>query len=176
MTRSPAAVHHTQDVEPPQVRTTIAKVDSSREIGNEVTGERIVFRRTAAETNGELLEFDDFWTRPDHRVAEHVHPEMQERWEVILGVVRFRINGREQTARPGDLIIAPAGSPHMSWNAGEGPAHLRIRMAPALRWEEFTRRLFAAARDGSTDDRGTPEPLLLATLLREFDRELALPS
>jgi len=140
------------------VRTTIAAVNSSSmEIGNHVTGERIVFRRTATETNGELLEFDDLWTRPDHRGAEHVHPEIEERWEVISGV-------------------APAGSPRMSWNIGEGPAHLRVRMAPALRWEEFTRRLFAAAHDGRTDDRGTPEPLLLATLLREFHRELAPPS
>ncbi len=101
---------------------------------------------------------------------------MEERWEVISGVVRFRINGREQTARPGDVVIAPAGSPHMSWNIGEGPAHVRIRMTPALRWEEFTRRLFAAAHDGRTDDRGIPEPPLLAVLLREFHRELAPPS
>jgi quercetin dioxygenase-like cupin family protein len=144
----------------------------SMEILNPVTGERIAFRRTAAETNGELLEFDDFW-RPEHRVAEHVHPEMEERWEVISGVVCFRINGQEQTARAGDAVIAPAGSPHMSWNIGEGPAHLRVQMTPALRWEEFTRRLFAAAREGRTDDRGIPEPALLTKLLSEFHRELA---
>jgi len=30
------------------------------EIRNPITGERIVFRRTATETNGEFLELDDF--------------------------------------------------------------------------------------------------------------------
>lgn len=149
---------------------------SSREIRNQVTGERIVFRRTAAETNGELLEFDDFWTRPDHRVAEHVHPEMEERWEVISGVVCFRIDGLQQTARAGDVVIAPPATPHTSWNIDEkAPAHLRVQMTPALRWEEFTRRLFAAANEGRTDDRGIPEPRLLAELLREFHRELTAP-
>lgn len=74
---------------------------SSMEIRNQVTEERILFRQTAAETNGELLEFEDFWTRSDHRVAENVHPEMEERWEVISGVLRFRIGGVEQTAQAG---------------------------------------------------------------------------
>jgi len=145
------------------------------EIVNAVTGERIVFRRTAADTAGELLELDDFWSRPDHRVAEHVHPEMEERWQVVSGTVRFRINGAEQTARPGDGVVAAAGVPHMSWNVGDGPAHLRIQMRPALRWEDFVIRLFDAARDGRTDEQGTPEPALLRELLGQFRREIAPP-
>jgi quercetin dioxygenase-like cupin family protein len=146
------------------------------EIVNPVTGERIVFRRTTAETAGELLELDDFWSRPDHRVAEHVHPEMEERWQVIAGTVCFRIDGAEQTAGPGDVVIAAAGVPHMGWNVGDGPTHLRIQMRPALRWEDFVRRLFAAARDGRTDEQGTPEPALLVELLGDFRREIAPPS
>jgi quercetin dioxygenase-like cupin family protein len=101
------------------------------EIVNPVTGERIVFRRTTAETAGELLELDDFWSRPDHRVAEHVYPEMEERWEVIAGTVRFRIDGAEQAPGPGDVVVAAAGVPHMGWNVGDGPAHLRIQMPGA---------------------------------------------
>jgi quercetin dioxygenase-like cupin family protein len=145
------------------------------EIFNRVTSERIVFRRTTEETDGVLLEFDDFWSRPDHRVLPHVHPGMEERWEIIAGAVRFRIDGEERTARAGDIVIAPAGSTHGSWNVGEEPVHLRVEMTPALRWEEFTRRLFDAAEQGRTDDRGTPEPRLLADLLTEFHRELAPP-
>jgi mannose-6-phosphate isomerase-like protein (cupin superfamily) len=147
-----------------------------REVENSVTGERIVFRVTAAESAGALLEFDDFWLRPEHRVAEHVHPKIEERWEVISGTVCFRIDGVEQTASPGDVVVAGAGTPHMSWNAGERPAHLRVQMRPALRWEDFTRRLFAAAQQGLTDDQGIPKPRLLAELLREFSEELAAPN
>ena len=143
------------------------------EIVNPATGERIVFLRTATETGGELLELDDFWSRSDHRVLEHVHPEMDEAWRVVAGRVRFRIDGVEQTAVPGDVVIAPAGVRHMGWNVGDTPAHLRIQMRPALRWEEFVRRLFTAAREGRTDEQGIPEPTLLADLLCEFRREIA---
>jgi hypothetical protein len=64
----------------------------------------------------------------------------------------------------------------MSWNDGGGPAHILIQMRPALRWEEFVRRLFAAARDGRTNQEGTPEPALLVYLLADFRREIAPPS
>jgi mannose-6-phosphate isomerase-like protein (cupin superfamily) len=130
-------------------------------IENPHTGERITFVRTAADTSGELLVMDDTWTRPGHRAPEHVHPEMEERWEVIEGRACFRIGGVASEAGPGDVVVAPAGTPHMAWNPSDAPVRLRIEMRPALRWEEFVERLFA----------GTTPP---AELLREFGRELAL--
>lgn len=148
---------------------------AGEEIENPVTGERILFRRTAAETGGEVLELDDLWTRPDHRVAEHVHPEMEERWEVLKGTVCFRIGGAERTACPGDVVIAPAGTPHSGRNCGPGEARLRIEMRPALRWEEGVKRLFGLAAEGRTDEQGVPEPEALVELLQEFHRELAPP-
>src|SRR3954469_18204764 len=126
--------------------------DTEREIENPITGERIVFRRTAADTNGELLELDDFWPHPDNRVPEHVHPAMEERWEVIEGAARFRLDGVDVSAEPGDVVVAPPGTAHSTANAGGGGTHVRIQMRPALRWEEFVRRLFQAARDGQTNE------------------------
>ena len=148
---------------------------SADEIHNPVTGERIVFRRRAADTGGELLELDDFWTRPDHRTPEHIHPKMEESWEVLAGSVHLRIDGVEHAAEPGDVIVAPPGSRHEAWNVGDGLAQLRIRMRPALRWESFVERLFAAARDGRTDTEGVPEPQLLIELLSEFREEIGAP-
>jgi quercetin dioxygenase-like cupin family protein len=142
---------------------------------NPVTGERIEFRLTAEDSAGELLEFDDFWSSPSHRTPEHVHPEMEECWQVIAGEVGFRIGGAERAGAPGAIVVAAAGIPHSAWNACAGGVHLRIQMRPALRWEDFIARLFALARAGQTDERGTPEPRLLADLLREFRREVALP-
>jgi quercetin dioxygenase-like cupin family protein len=143
------------------------------ELLNPITGERIVFRKTAADTDGTLLEMDDFWTQPGHRAPAHVHPEMQERWEVIAGTASFRIAGNEWTAGPGEVIIAAPGVPHLAWNPTNEPAHLRIQMRPALRWEQVVERLFALARDGHTGERGMPDPSLMAELLRDFPREIA---
>lgn len=139
---------------------------SLKEIVNRATGERIVFLRTAQETGGALLEMDDFWAQADHQTPEHVHPAMEERWEVIAGRVRFEIDGVTQTAGPGDAVIALPGTPHSARNVGSEPAQLRIQMRPALRWQEFVERLFAL---------DTSDPDSLATLMREFSSEIAPP-
>jgi mannose-6-phosphate isomerase-like protein (cupin superfamily) len=123
---------------------------------NQATGERIVFRRIGSD----VLEMDDFWP-VGHAVAEHVHPEMEERWLVVSGEPCFRIDGVERHAKPGERVIAPAGVAHSSWNAGDGPVHLRIQIWPGLRWASFVERLFAGE-----------DPL---KLMREFPREIALP-
>ncbi|MDQ3934440.1 MAG: cupin domain-containing protein [Actinomycetota bacterium] len=133
---------------------------SGETVVNPATGERVVFLRTAADTGGELLEMDDFWTRPDHRTTPHVHPGMEETWEVIAGRAGFRIGERELVAGPGERVVAPPGVPHMAWNAADGETHLRITMRPALRWEEFVVRMFAA-----------PDRVL--ELLPEFPDEVA---
>ena len=146
---------------------------SGDELFNSLTAERIVFRKTAEETDGALLEMDDYWEAPGHRAPEHIHPQMQERWEVIAGCARFRIDGVERSAGPGEVVIAPPGVRHMAWNPGTESVHLRIQMRPALRWETFVERLFALLSGpmGSTAEAG--EALL--ELMRGFPAEIALP-
>jgi len=146
------------------------------ELVNPITGERIVFRKTAADTDGTLLEMDDFWTQPGHRTPAHVHPEMQERWEIIAGTACFRVAGVERIAGPGGVVVAAPGVPHQAWNPAVEPVHVRIQMRPALRWETFVERLFALASDGPRGERGTPDPVPMLELLREFSREIVLAS
>jgi quercetin dioxygenase-like cupin family protein len=126
-------------------------------VENAATGERITFLKIAED----LLVMDDVWPRPGHRAIEHVHPEMEERWTVIEGRAAFRIGAEELELNTGEWVVAPPGVPHLAWNPSDGPVRLRIEMRPALRWAEFTERLF----------RGDPP----AELLREFSREIALP-
>ena len=130
-------------------------------IVNPATAERITFLATAADTGGALLAMENAWTRPDHRTAEHVHPGMEERWEVIEGRACFRVAGEEHEAGPGEAVVAPPGTPHLAWNPTDSEVRLRIEMRPALRWEEFVERLFAGERP--------------AELLREFRAEIAPP-
>lgn len=129
------------------------------EVENPMSGERVRFLNEAPE----LLVMETTWPRPGRRTAEHVHPEMEERWEVLSGRAGFRVGGVESECGPGDVVVAPPGVPHLAWNAGEGVARVRIEMRPALRWREFVERLFAAG--------GVPD----AEMLREFRREVAAP-
>lgn len=146
---------------------------TGEELWNPLTGERIVFLQTAADTGGELLEMDDFWTRPGPRTPAHVHPGMQERWEILMGVARFRIDGVESTADPGELVLVAPGTPHQAWSSGERPVHVRIQMRPALRWEQFVARLFALASEAHCAGASVPDPRALLALLREFPQEIA---
>ena len=129
---------------------------------NPATEERIVFVRTAADTGGELLEMENLWTRADHSTAPHVHPKMEETWEVVSGRARFRIGDEETVVGPGDTVVAPPGVPHRAWNESGGRTALLITMRPALRWEEFVVRMFEA-------------PDRVAELLAEFRDEIAPP-
>lgn len=126
-------------------------------IENPSTGEQVEF---VLETP-ELLAMRSTWTRPGHRAHEHVHPEMEERFEILEGRAAFRIDGEEREAVAGDVVVVAPGSRHLAWNPTDAPVRLAIEMRPALRWSEFTRRLFAG-EDASR-------------LLREFAREVALP-
>jgi mannose-6-phosphate isomerase-like protein (cupin superfamily) len=129
-------------------------------IENARTGERIEFLvRTP-----ELLAMHATWTRPGHRVLEHIHPEMEETFRVLQGRATVRVggpDGEEVDAGAGDVVVVPPGTRHLAWNPTDGAVELRIEMRPALRWAEFTERFFAG------DD-----PI---ALLAEFSREVVLP-
>ena len=99
------------------------------------------------------------------RTPEHVHPEMEERFEVLSGEARIRIAGEERSLGPGEVVAVPPGTPHVAWNPADTDARLRLQFRPALRWEEFVERLFALAREGRLDE--------VPQLMREFPREVA---
>ena len=138
---------------------------SGQRIDNPPMRSRIVFRKTAAETNGEFLEFD-FFIEPGGTIARaHRHPRQDERFEVIAGRVRGRVRDEERTADTGDVVEMPRGVPHLWWNDGDVETHLRVRFRPALDTETFFETAFGLARDGKTGPNGIPRPLQLAVLL-----------
>ena len=144
-------------------------------IDNEVSGERIIFNRTAADTNGEYLEIE-LQLAPDGQVpGMHVHPEQEERFEVLEGRMKFRMGLRTIEAGPGDVVTVPAGKAHKFTNAGDETAVARVTVTPALEME----RLFETTAELAEDDRvfksGMPKPLDLALFVHEFRREVRGP-
>lgn len=140
-------------------------------IENPETGERVVFRRRAAETNGELLEYE-FLFRPRGFVAsEHVHPRQEERHEVIRGRLGLAAAGREQILGPGDVVVVPPGTPHRLWTVDGEPVHVLFQLRPALRAEELIETFVRLARAGKVNRRGYPRLLQLAVLADEFGEE-----
>jgi quercetin dioxygenase-like cupin family protein len=143
---------------------------------NPVTGERFTFTHTAASSGGELLAFD-FAMRPGGAVPiPHVHPIQTERFEVVEGVMRFRVGLRKRIARPGDVVEVAPGVAHSFANAGPDEAHLRVEVRPALAMEDMFVEVVAMAQAGRMTRRGMPRNLLdLAVLARTYDQEAHAP-
>jgi quercetin dioxygenase-like cupin family protein len=143
------------------------------ELINPATGLRTVFRQTTETTDGALLQVEWIgeprWTTgPDH-----VHRRQEERFEVLAGRLRLRVDGVERVLDTGDVLTAAAGAPHAAWNAGDDEVRVLVDFRPALRTAIAFETLAALAQEGRTTKAGAPRnPLLAALILRHFEDEL----
>jgi mannose-6-phosphate isomerase-like protein (cupin superfamily) len=140
---------------------------------NPASGERITFRATAAETNGEQVAID-LELPAGRRVPGglHVHPLQEEIFEVVKGTMRFRMGRKRVVAGPGTVVVVPPRLPHDFANIGDGPAFVRVQIRPALKMERLFETAVALAEDGRTMMGGIPKPIDLALFTREFEQEV----
>ena len=122
-------------------------------ITHKKTGERITFLQD------DPLVMENEVPAGDAVRREHLHPEQTEAFEVVSGSYTVVVDGEERTLSAGESAEIPPGAVHCGWT--EDGAVLRITFTPALRWEQFVRRLFAG------------EPA--ARLLHHYRDEIRLP-
>lgn len=134
------------------------------EIVNPRTGQRMIFRRTAGDTGGALLQIETVNPRGPAE-PEHVHPHQESSATVLAGTLHFRIRGRVQVVRVGETVVIPPNTPHYFWNEGEEEARAIQEFRPALRTEDFFETYFELARDGQLNARGIPPSLLHVAVL-----------
>ena len=142
---------------------------------NPVSGERITFLQTAADTDGALLEFELELSADGHVPGAHVHPEQEERFHVLEGEMTFRMGARKIVATAGETVVVPAGRVHKFANGGDGPARARVEISPALDMEDLFTTTAELAHEGNTNRKGMPKPLHLALFVRRFEREVRAP-
>jgi quercetin dioxygenase-like cupin family protein len=129
-------------------------------------GFRLRLVRTAAETDGEVLEMEASYGGSSGLPPEHLHPRQVERFEVLEGAMRTIIGGEESRYRAGESFEVPAGTPHQM--TAEGPSRVRWEVRPALRTAEFFERLYGAGRKGPSSSDS------IAEVLTEFSDEVRL--
>jgi mannose-6-phosphate isomerase-like protein (cupin superfamily) len=78
----------------------------------------------------------------------HLHPAQDERFEVLEGAMRARIDGEERELEAGAEIEIGRGQVHQMWNPGSEPARVRWVTAPAGRTEQWFRTLDGLFREG----------------------------
>src|SRR3954469_25912258 len=118
---------------------------------NPISGETITFTRTAADTGGAYLAFDLTLTPDGHVPGAHVHPEQEERFEVVSGTMEFRLGRKKIVAGPGETVVVPAGRMHRFANAGDEDAHVKVEVHPALKMEELLETTVRLAEEGKTN-------------------------
>ncbi|MGH3136439.1 MAG: cupin domain-containing protein [Gaiellaceae bacterium] len=150
-------------------------IRTGQTIENPVTGERVVFRKTAADTRGELVVIDVYVEPHGFVSAAHVHPNQEECFRVLAGALEMRLGGKTVVARPGDVVLVPAGTPHRFSNAGDERAHFVCEVRPALQFESLVETMFALAAAGKTNRKGMPNPLRLAVIAQAHFDTVRLP-
>jgi mannose-6-phosphate isomerase-like protein (cupin superfamily) len=144
-------------------------------ISNPVSGERIHFLATAADTDGARLEFELELSPDGHVPGAHVHPEQEERFEVLAGTMKFKLGMRTIVAEAGDVVTVPAGRMHRFANGGDVPARARVQVTPALDMEQLLETTVELAYEGNVTRKGMPKPLHLALFVSRFRREVRAP-
>jgi quercetin dioxygenase-like cupin family protein len=140
---------------------------------NPFTGQNLTFRRTTAETAGELLEVESSWAGGGSEPPEHYHPHQQERFEVLEGELRARIAGTERTVRPGEVLEVPAGTAHSMWNPAPARARAVWQTRPALKTEGFFELVWGLAQAAHAGEEA-PSPDETAAMMREYSDEFRL--
>jgi quercetin dioxygenase-like cupin family protein len=144
-------------------------VKAGDRIENPVTGEKMTFLLTAAETDGELLRIDMTVQPGGFVTGEHIHPTQEERFQITSGRITLRAGDRERLYTAGDTVTIPPGVPHAWWNSGSDDLRVIVDVRPAGRFAEFVTTFFALARAGKTNRRGLPTNLLqLAVTFDEY--------
>jgi quercetin dioxygenase-like cupin family protein len=150
-------------------------IRTGQTIENPVTGERVVFRQTAADTKGELVVIDVYVEPHGFVAATHLHPSQEERFHVRAGTLEMKVGRETVVARPGDVVVIPPGTPHRFRNAGDETAHFVCEVRPALQFESLLETMFALAADGKTNRKGMPNPLRLAVIAQAHFDTVRLP-
>jgi quercetin dioxygenase-like cupin family protein len=147
-----------------------------RDITDPTGRQRVVFRRTGDETDGELLEVD-LYVSPGAFVRGHVHASQEETFSGVSGALVLDVAGERRSVGPGDTVVIPPRTPHGFEDAAE-EAQLLVQVRPALHLDDYFRTFLGLSRDGriSMPVKGLPHPLLqVALVMDRYAPEMAAP-
>lgn len=137
-------------------------------------GHRITLIDQGTDDRGPYLRLRHDLPEPGRQAGPHWHPRLTEKWTVRRGAVRFRIDGVETLARPGDTVTAPARAVHEFHTETRDTVLDHEIWPPRQHWQMFV--LWSTLdQAGATTKSGMPRnPLALALLWELQDGYLAV--
>jgi quercetin dioxygenase-like cupin family protein len=130
------------------------------------------------ERDGEQVMRIEMWVKPGGGVPPHVHPSIEEAFEVREGELQVLAGRTWQTAGPGETVVASPGTRHAYRNRGAAETHaICWATPPSELLEGFLSDAAALGRAGGLTKRGipkTPTALLQAAVMNEHYREMVV--
>jgi mannose-6-phosphate isomerase-like protein (cupin superfamily) len=133
-------------------------MDQSQIIEDPVLRQRLSFTRTTDEDGSEVLHVET-WIDPGGGVTPHIHPAMEERFEVLSGTVSFLSGRKWVSAGPGETVVVPAGTRHAYRNKSGAEAHLVCHVRPPSTLQEFLEDTVRLSRSGGLTSNALPKSL-----------------
>ena len=118
-----------------------------RIVEDPVLKQRLSFERTVDDDGGEVLNVE-VWVDPGGGVPPHIHPAMEERFDVVSGRPSFLAGKRWQMAGPDETVVVPPGTRHAYRNTGDEVAHVICHARPPSTLQEFLEDTAALGRAG----------------------------
>ncbi len=121
------------------------------------------------------------WLEDGGHLPEHFHPTLEERWEVLEGLARVKLDGvwLDLVAEDGPLLV-PAGVRHELKNDSGRTARMQTEVTPPGRLEEFLTESARGAREGLYNARNLPTSMRgarwIADLAQRFQDETVMCS
>jgi quercetin dioxygenase-like cupin family protein len=110
-------------------------------------GYGLIFRQTAQDTNGKLLEMDAFYRPHGNLPPPHLHPAQEEHFEILSGTFRVHLANAVVDYKPGGSFHVPIGVTHAMHNISDKKgiyagklARLSIRKTSSIPFGRWNRR------------------------------------
>lgn len=131
-------------------------------------GETITITKSAAETNGQITEFEGT-DEPGIGPPMHVHFKQEEMVRVIKGKMRVKTPMKEFSLAVGEEYVFAAGEAHQFWSEGNETLHYAGHVRPSNNYEYFIKHVYQSANEANDDK---PNPFDAAFLLTKYKSEM----
>lgn len=111
---------------------------------------------------------NELTAEPGADVPEHLHPRIEERFEIVTGDWAFFVDGEERRAGPGDSLIVPPGRWHRFANIGADEGRFVAEIEPAMDMREFFEESAALSQAGAFRKPGVPKGIRGTFAAAEF--------
>lgn len=128
-------------------------------------GRRLEFKVTASETKGKVMEAVIHLKPGAGKMDEHIHANTHERYTVLSGTMRAKVDGKFRRLKQGDVVDIPPGTPHINpWNNSREDASVQLWLSPENGYEEFLTLMYHVAVTEKLSRRKDISPLQYATI------------